>query len=211
MRSWSTPFAIGALASALSLTGLGAGASAAQQEAEGFPVHIHTGTCDQLDPAPLHPLDNVHRGVIAKVHEDLDAVADAVRREGDRARELAGRPFEEIKRADEALRREHPNVVPVHVSNTTVDVPLADLLASPHAINAHASADEIDTYIACGTITGLPNHGELGVSMAPLSDSGYSGIAWLHEDGNRTQVTVFLTAGLPGADGTPAAGATPAA
>ena len=211
MRSWHTPLAIGALASALVMTGIGAAPAAAQEMAQGFPAHIHTGTCDALDPAPLHPLDNAHHGVIAKVHEDLDRVADAVRREGDRARELAGKPFAEIKRAEEALRREHPNVVPVHVSNTTVDVSLAALLASPHAINVHASADEIDTYIACGTIAGTPSGRELGVPLAPLSDSGYSGIAWLHEDGDRTQVTVFLTLGLPGADATPAAGATPAA
>ena len=210
MPPWSKPLAIGALTSALTLIGAGT-AVAAQEMAAGFPAHIHTGTCDQLDPAPLHPLDTVHHGVIAKVHADLDAVTDAVRREGERAKELAEKPFAEVKRAEEALRREHPNVVPVHVSTTTVDVSLADLLATPHAINVHASADEIETYIACGDITGTPSGRELGVPLAPLSDSGYSGIAWLHGDGNRTQVTVFLTLGLPGADATPEAGATPAA
>jgi hypothetical protein len=38
------------------------------------------------------------------------------------------------------------------VSSTDVDVSLEDLLASPHAINVHLSADNIATYVACGNI-----------------------------------------------------------
>ena len=34
-------------------------------------------------------------------------------------------------------------------SETTVDVPLADLLAEPHVILIHKSTEEIDVYIAC--------------------------------------------------------------
>ncbi|HEY7032485.1 MAG TPA: cupredoxin domain-containing protein [Thermomicrobiales bacterium] len=37
-------------------------------------------------------------------------------------------------------------------SQTTIDVSLADLLASPFAINVHKSAEEIGIYVACGEI-----------------------------------------------------------
>jgi len=37
-------------------------------------------------------------------------------------------------------------------SETTVDIKLADLLDSEYAINAHLSADQISTYVACGEI-----------------------------------------------------------
>jgi hypothetical protein len=38
------------------------------------------------------------------------------------------------------------------LSSTEVNVSLDDLLASPHAINIHLSADNIATYVACGNI-----------------------------------------------------------
>jgi plastocyanin len=38
-------------------------------------------------------------------------------------------------------------------SKTTVDISLADLQASPFAVNVHKSADEIGIYVACGEIT----------------------------------------------------------
>ncbi len=38
------------------------------------------------------------------------------------------------------------------VSETTIEVPLADLLASPHAVNVHRSTEDIGTYVACGNI-----------------------------------------------------------
>jgi len=37
-------------------------------------------------------------------------------------------------------------------SETVVDVPLADLLATPHLVLVHKSAKEIGTYLACGNI-----------------------------------------------------------
>lgn len=39
-------------------------------------------------------------------------------------------------------------------SETTVDVSMADLLASPHAINAHKSTTEAAVYVACGEVVG---------------------------------------------------------
>src|SRR5215207_406727 len=70
------------------------------------PTHIHTGTCEDLDPNPKYPLNNV----------ELNTT------------ELVG------------------------TSDSVVDVPLDELLASPHLILIHKSAEELDVYYACGDI-----------------------------------------------------------
>src|SRR5215210_7686639 len=36
--------------------------------------------------------------------------------------------------------------VPVEISESEIDLPLADVLAAPHAINVHQSADNIEEY-----------------------------------------------------------------
>ncbi len=184
----------------LALFGLAAGGfgrvAAQEKMGKGFPAHVHTGTCDNLDPNPKYPLEHVHHGVIAHLGEDTDRVVDAVRHEADRAKSDAEKAFEDMKREEERLRREHPDVIPVHVSETVVDVPLADLLSSPHAINVHQSDENIDTYIACGNIAGTPDGDELSVVLHQESDSGYSGIAWLRQEKNKTVISIFLTLGL---------------
>ena len=70
------------------------------------PTHIHTGTCDDLDPNPKYPLNNV----------------------------------------------ELNTTVLVGTSDSVVDVPLDELLANPHLILIHKSAEELNTYYACGNI-----------------------------------------------------------
>jgi hypothetical protein len=70
------------------------------------PTHIHTGTCDNLDPNPKYPLNNV----------ELNTT------------ELVG------------------------TSDTVVDVPLDELLSTPHLILIHKSAEELNIYYACGDI-----------------------------------------------------------
>src|SRR5215207_7077768 len=70
------------------------------------PTHIHTGTCDDLDPNPKYPLNNM----------ELNTT------------ELVG------------------------LSDSVVDVPLDELLANPHLILIHKSAEELNTYYACGNI-----------------------------------------------------------
>jgi plastocyanin len=112
---------------------------------------------------------------------------------------------------------------PAVAVSSVVDLALSDLLAEEHAINYHASAEEIGTYIACGAISGAPDdQGNLFIGLAEQNDSGISGIAWLLEQGGQTVVTVFLTE-EPGAaavaapaetavaEETPAAMETPAA
>ncbi len=64
------------------------------------PVHIHEGTCEDLNPAPRFLLENLTEGT----------------------------------------------------SETVVDVPLSELQEGEFAINAHASENDIETYVACGGI-----------------------------------------------------------
>ncbi len=46
------------------------------------------------------------------------------------------------------------SAIPVKGSVTVVDMPLQEIIDGGHAINVHLSAEEIDTYIACGDIGG---------------------------------------------------------
>ena len=64
------------------------------------PIHIHEGTCANLNPQPKYPLTTTANGK----------------------------------------------------SETTVNVPLATLLASPYAINIHKSTQEAAVYVSCGEI-----------------------------------------------------------
>ncbi len=73
-------------------------------------------------------------------------------------------------------------------SETIVDASLEELLAEPHAINVHQSAENIGTYIACGNITGSADEGQVVVQLEELNDSGYAGFASLipNDDGTTT-------------------------
>ena len=114
-------------------------------------------------------------------------------------------------------------VIPVAVSVTRVEASLDEILGAPHAINVHQSYEEIGAYIACGNLGGTPTNGDLLVGLMELNDSGYAGVAWLHDNGDgSTTVSVFLAQGLLGQEviqaptpeatpeGTPAPEATPA-
>jgi hypothetical protein len=82
----------------------------------------------------------------------------------------------------------------VDVSKTTVSLALSDILAADHAINVHQSADDLDTYIACGNVGGNDVDGSLVVGLGPVGDSGYSGVAWLTDNGEgTTDVLVTIT------------------
>ena len=84
----------------------------------------------------------------------------------------------------------------VHVdySLSTVPLALADILAADHAINVHQSADDLGTYIACGNIGGHDVNGSFLVGLGAVGDSGYSGIAWLTDNGDgSTDVQVAIS------------------
>src|SRR5215212_6877578 len=99
--------------------------------------------------------------------------------------------------------------IPAEFSTTVVNSPLADLLASEHAIDVRVDDADPATSIACGDIGGPIEAGaegdELAVGLRERGQSAYSGIAWLQEEDERTLVRVFLARGLDSNDTTVAA------
>ena len=120
---------------------------------------------------------------------------------------------------DEAERTGATTAIPVQNSLTVVDMPLQEIIDGEYAINVHKSADEIDTYIACGDIGGVvttdegETEPELIIGLGELNGSGYSGIAWLGADGDQTRVAIDLAEkpSAGGASATAAQEATPGA
>ena len=96
------------------------------------------------------------------------------------------------------------SALPVAVSVTTVNAPLADIVAGGHAINVHLSADEIGSYVACGDVGGQIVDDHLAIGLAELNDSGLSGIAVLTASGDQTEVSIYLAVGLSGSGETAA-------
>src|SRR5215213_6716273 len=81
----------------------------------------------------------------------------------------------------------------VKESDTDVPLPLGDILAAPHAINIHESAEAIQNYIACGDIGGRVIDGDLTIGLRELNGSGYHGVAVLTGADDGTGVNVYLT------------------
>jgi hypothetical protein len=85
--------------------------------------------------------------------------------------------------------------IPAESSFTSVPLTLDAILGADHAINVHLSAEEIDTYIACGEIGGsLSPDGSLIIGLRELNDSGFTGIAFLAPgaDGASTDISTFI-------------------
>ena len=127
---------------------------------------------------PAHP-GHIHVGVCPQPGDVAAPLADAA-------------PSTE---ASEGLT----SAIPVRVSITTVEMPLADILASEHSINYHESADNMGLYIACGDIGGpIMDGADVAIGLADQNGSGHSGVAWLHDNGDdTTTVYVFLMEGYP--------------
>lgn len=127
------------------------------------PAHVHVGSCAELDPNPAFPLNNV----------------------GPRTDDDGNMPEpDQIKGSLSAN--------PVMISETEIDVNLDDLLETAHAINVHESDQNMGTYIACGDIGGPVIDDELYIGLITQSDSGFSGIAKLEKDDDKTDVTIYL-------------------
>jgi hypothetical protein len=87
-----------------------------------------------------------------------------------------------------------PSAIPIEVSGTKAPMAYADILATPHSIVVHKSADEINVYILCGDIGGPEmGAGALPIGLGALNDSGFTGVATLHDNGDgTTQVNVLI-------------------
>lgn len=98
---------------------------------------------------------------------------------------------------------------PAIVSVTTLDSPLTELAAGGHAIDAHTAGagDDAETRIVCGPVGGFLSGNDLVFGLPEAGGSGYTGIAWLHDNGDdTTTVSLFLSSGPPrGGEGAPAA------
>lgn len=141
------------------------GASAQDMAMAGHPAHIHSGTCAELGDV-VFPLSDVSSAIMVDgTPMAMDGMMGAT------------------------------DAIPVEWSVTTVPAALADIVASGHAVNVHESAENIGNYIACGNIGGTTmGTSDLAIGLGTLNDSGYSGIARLHDNGDgTTTVTVYLT------------------
>ena len=90
-------------------------------------------------------------------------------------------------------------------SETDVELNLDDILAAPHAINVHESAENAQNYIACGDIGGVEVDNQLAIGIQSQNDSGYHGVAVLERNDDQTTVRVYLVEPVEGAAATPAA------
>ena len=123
-------------------------------------------------PRPAH----IHAGNCNELGEIVAPLADLTGSQGD--------ALGQARRA-----------IPAESSYTNVPLPLDAILGGDHAINVHLSAEEIGTYIACGEIGGsLTPDGALIVGLGELTDSGFTGVAFLAPgpDGASTDVSVFI-------------------
>ncbi len=139
-----------------------------------YPNHFHLGTCDDLNPEPAVPL------------ADLEFPDWVAAMSGE-----AGMDDSEVVLPEPADFGGAP--IPVAVATTEVAVGLAEIIAGGHALNVHDAADP-SVYIACGNVGGVPDErGDLFIGLGEDQDSGYSGVAWLHDNGGSTTVVVFLS------------------
>lgn len=81
---------------------------------------------------------------------------------------------------------------PALISTGTVDLPLTDIASAPHVVALHESADAYDTLVACGTIAGTVDEGTLVITLQPVMDSGVNGVAIFTEDGESTNVQIYV-------------------
>ncbi len=188
--------AVAALAATVAFGTFGFGTTAQEATpvaaAVGLPNHIHVGTCDNLDPAPLIPLADLvfPSETAAAAGTPTIATPDGM------ATPMAGSAMAGMPGAG----------IPVAVATTEVDLALEDIIAGGHAINVHESAENIQNYIACGDIggmiatgPGMEQGGTLVIGLRELNDSRYSGIAVLEGMDDQTEVSVYLAQDLSGA------------
>jgi plastocyanin len=146
------------------MNGIGSRASAHGDDAA-HPAHVHTGSCETIGDV-VYPLSNV--GDMYEVNGTPSAGSEAIGQ---------------------------ASAIPVDVSVTTVDAALSDIADGGHTIVVHESAEAIQNYIACGDVGGfMLGPSDLTFGLGELNESGYSGVAWLHDNGDgTTDVSIFVT------------------
>ena len=143
---------------------LSAGAATADTETSPHPANMHDGSC--LDAGDVvAPLGDVSSRLL------VDGTATVTEPVG---------PAE--------------NAIPVEASVTTIPIAYADLWVAPHAIVVRLSADEPTVSLLCGDIGGAGmGPADLAFGLGPVDDSGYTGIATLHDNADgTTRVSVYI-------------------
>jgi hypothetical protein len=128
---------------------------------------------DLLAPRPAH----IHTGTCDEVGEVVAPLTDL-------GGAIGGDRVGQARRA-----------IPAQSSFTSVPLTLDAILGADHVVNVHLSAEEIDTYIACGEIGGrLSPEGAVIIGLRELNRSGFTGIAYLAPgaDGASTDVSAFV-------------------
>ena len=91
------------------------------------------------------------------------------------------------------------DAVAAEYSFTTVPLTIDEILTGDYAINVHESAENIETYIACGDLDGTTDaNGTLAIGLHEVNNSGYTGIAVLSpsNEAGSTDVSTFIAYGL---------------
>jgi hypothetical protein len=146
-------------------------AQAQDEEDEPHPAHIHTGSCETLGDIAF-PLNDVAYDGMAM---------------GNTA--MGGTPAADMAMGETVGSS---SAVPLETSVTLVDAPLEQIADGQHAINLHLSAEEIDSYIACGDIGGQMMGDMLVIGLGELNESEEVGFAVLEGMGDQTRVALFL-------------------
>jgi len=167
---------------------LGPSRATAQDMTEApHPAHIHSGSCTELGDV-VYPLTDV---------SSADMTLSGTPMAGDMmgtpaSMEMMGTPTPDMMMmASPAMGS--PAAMANETSVTTVEAALTDLTAGGYAVNVHESAENIGNYIACGNIGAMAGTADVSVTLDPLNDSGFSGTATLHDNGDdTTTVTIEL-------------------
>src|SRR5215207_969198 len=157
------------------VTAGGAAALAGMVALGGPAAWAQDATPEAAETAAARPA-HIHTGTCDEVGEVVAPLTDLTGAVGDRAGQ-----------ARRAIAAES--------SFTNVPLTLDAILGADHVVNVHLSAEEIDTYIACGEIGGmLSPEGAVIIGLREMNDSGFTGIAYLAPgaDGASTDVSVFV-------------------
>ncbi len=86
------------------------------------------------------------------------------------------------------------SAIPANVSETEIELGLADILAAPHAINVHESEQNIQNYVACGNIGGVRYGDTIQFGLRELNGSGMTGVAAISGDQDGSSNVVLYVA-----------------
>ena len=163
--------AAGGLTLAAALGARGGRIVRAQAEGAPHPAHIHVGTVDAPGEVVI-PLSDVSGEFLVDGEPTAGAAVGQT------------------------------TAVATQGSVTTADVSLTAIIEGGHVVMVHESAEAIDVYVAGGDIGGtMTGANDLVVGLKELNESGLSGIAILHDNGDETTtVSIYLTSRDDGQD-----------